>query len=239
MIKASVYLFGLAFLLSAAQSVGAVKIEVKTVHGSGRTEIVTIDSARLAAVENLRHVGDLSKIPPDAWERMSPEQIEKLAKVAMVMGARKPLVMKHIERDEGPGEAPIIPIFGIVFSFSSIVLIVFFIGRHRRATAHEEYELRRAMVEKGVFDPAMVAPRTQKAPRTARMMIWGLVLSLGGLGLTIAGVLEDGIEESGFELAVMLTGVALIIAAQYLTRQAKDEALAGATSDVSEPVDYS
>ena len=161
-------------------------------------------------------------LPSEVFRQLTPEQIEDLAKISIVMGNRG-------NYENGEGGVPIleamIPLVGTVVFFACLGFIFWLILRSRRETAREEHEIRLRMVEKGIYDPSIfvkTSQKTDKAPRTVRMMIWGLILALGGLGLTITGIADSGIDDAGIEMAIMFVGIALIVASEYVRRTGVD-----------------
>jgi len=73
-----------------------------------------------------------------------------------------------------------------------------------------------------VYDPSLLKTE-QKAPRHQRMMVWGLIVSMGGLGIAVMTALSEGLSEAGIGLLVVFIGVGLIAAAGYLRNLAEKE----------------
>lgn len=167
----------------------------------------------------------LAHIPPDAWAKMSPEQIRDLLETAIAEHRREsesglPSFLERV--------ALIVPIVTSATFFGALVLIVFFVARYKQRRSRELHEQHLAMIEKGIDPRQFQAP--PKAPRTQRMMIWGYILSLGGLGWSIRNVAEDGFDDIGIGPILALIGVGLLLAARYvekLRRERETELPAG------------
>ena len=109
---------------------------------------------------------------------------------------------------------------GIILFFIWAIVVTILIYRRRRALESEMYNLRMAAIQNGM-DPRMVSPtQVTGPPRTTAMVIYGLLLALGGLGLTIAEVAGSGLRNAGLELAIMLVGIGLVVGAEYARRTA-------------------
>jgi len=116
------------------------------------------------------------------------------------------------------------PIVGIgvlstALMFGWIPLLIWLYFRSKNRNEQRVHELQLAMVERGM-SPAM---ETQKPRRQSGrwLFVWGLVLTFAGAGLFAAEMADSGLRNAGFELAVMLSGVALLGAAGHLRRAAE------------------
>ena len=117
----------------------------------------------------------------------------------------------------------IITIFGVPILV--LVLIAWFWMRHTTERERHRKETILALTKHGT-DPDLIQPALQTAEssgsRRAGMLVWGLVLALGGFGLTVAEVARAGFGNAGFELFVMLAGVALLISWKAFSGDAPD-----------------
>jgi hypothetical protein len=116
------------------------------------------------------------------------------------------------------------PIVGIgvlstALMFGWIPLLIWLYFRSKNRNEQRVHELQLAMVERGM-SPAI---ETQKPRRQSGrwLFVWGLVLTFAGAGLFAAEVADSGLRNAGFELAVLLAGVALVASAEYLRRTAE------------------
>ena len=221
----------------------AGRIRVQTTFDNDTISITRADSAdttttrlNVAALRSM--LGPSAPVPPEDLERLTPEQIERLAKIAIISRGRHPdSVATEVAADT------VLPIFITAIVFLPIPVIVWLVMRHRREIARDQHELRLAMVQQGTYDPALFAPPSRqmprskdKTPRTTAMVIWGLILSLAGAALLVAEVahsmaihgflngLGRGLGDSGFELLLLTVGVALILAAEYVKRENRGRA---------------
>ena len=231
----------LAFVVLTLAWVGqpeAGRIRVHTTFDDDTISIVRTDSTdttrtRLNVSALRSMLGPSAPVPPEDLERLTPEQIERLAKVAIISRGRRP----DLPGSEIAAEV-IVPIVITAIIFLPIPLIIWLVMRHRREIARDQHELRLAMVQQGTYDPALFAPQSRampktkdRTPRTTAMVIWGLVLSLAGAALLVAEVAQGmaihgflngigrGLGNSGFELLLLTVGVALILAAEYVKRE--------------------
>ena len=227
------------------------EVIVHTTVGDDGVELSTIDSTgdttRIGVARLRRMLSPMAPVPMEDLERLSPEQIERLAKVAII--ARR----DSDTMGEGLATTFLLPIFIVGLMLLAIVLVVWLVTRHRRQLAHEQHELRLAMVQQGTYDPALFAlpqarqlpKNTVKTPKTTSMIIWGLILGLAGVGLLMSEIAEgmarygffqgiaDGFGDSGFELLLIAIGAALILAAEYVKREIRGRA----QSSPTEPMD--
>ena len=130
----------------------------------------------------------------------------------------------------------LIPIVGTLAVFTAPVVIVFLVLMYKGRGKQQLHEERMAMIEKGIFDPALLTPpdaKGKKAPRAHRLMIWGIVLTMAGAGLAIMLVLDDGIGEVGPGILLAFIGLGMMGASRYVTKNLADEA----PSDTSTPPD--
>jgi hypothetical protein len=118
----------------------------------------------------------------------------------------------------------VLGIFALILIFglpvSGLVLIAWFLSRHATERDQLRNEAIKVMADKGL-DPQQVesALRTEPPsgkPRRDMMIAWSLVLALGGFGLTVAEIAHAGLGNAGFELFVMLAGVALLISTRLI-----------------------
>jgi len=106
-----------------------------------------------------------------------------------------------------------------------LVLIVWIWMRHSTDRELHRKEIILALtkteVDPDVIRPALQAPASKKLHRMG-MFVWGLVLALGGLGLTVVEIAHSGLGNAGFELFVMLSGVGLLISWRILSGDSHD-----------------
>ena len=90
-------------------------------------------------------------------------------------------------------------------------ILFWLILRHRWERQRREYEMQIAVLSRGAEPPLPESPAPVRHNRTT-MFIWGIVLTLGGFGLTITEIANSGFGNAGLELAIMLVGAGLLIA---------------------------
>jgi hypothetical protein len=154
------------------------------------------------------HGNALSNVPPEAWAKLTPEQTQELIQQSIVFQPKPPK----------PSDAPVEVVVPIAF-FSAVVLALFFWLRWRMKQSQFVHEQRLAMIAQGIVPPDMSTQPKPAAPRVQKMIVWGWIMALGGVGLSIANVLEDGISEIGWGLVFALVGVGLLMAARYIGGQ--------------------
>ncbi len=197
-----------------ARSAVTVKVDMDSITVGRDSNIVKMikilrgDSARVD-VQN-----PLAAVPPEAWAKLTPEQVQELIETSLVFqkgahGNRLP-EQRSSERVE-----IIVP----VAFFAACVLALFFLMRWRIHQSKLVHEQRLAMIAQGIVPPDMATQPKPAAPRVQKMIIWGWIMALGGVGLSIANVLEDGWSEIGWGLVIMLVGVGLLMAARYIGGQ--------------------
>ena len=209
--KMTLGLLVVALLCAISPVLARVPISVEA---SGDSSSIRTDTSAAGAVASPSS-HPLAQIPPEAWAKMSPFQIQELAERAL--DRQYPSRPKSLLTRLASVEI-IVPVVSVVSVFSFITLVVFFVLKHKRTQAHELHEQRMAMIEKGICDPSFFAP-PPKVPKVQRMMTWGYILALGGLGIiviTIGGPLIG--------LFVVFLGVGLILAARYLEKAKRERA---------------
>jgi hypothetical protein len=113
-----------------------------------------------------------------------------------------------------------IGVLSTVLTFGWIPLLVWLYFRSKNRHGQRLHQLQMAMVAKGM-SPVVEVPKRPPARTGKGLVILGFLLALAGLGLTIAEVADSGLANAGFELAIMLAGIALLVAAEYLRRTAE------------------
>lgn len=218
-----------AILLFVANGTRAVSLRIETHRdgeGEGDSVVLIRDSTRVVLPHGAGNIDSdvLNRIPPEAWAKMSPDQIENIVDKALAA-----------EADESPwgargiGQKPlIIPIVGMAGAFLMPIVIVALVLMSKRRTAQQHHEQRMAMIERGIVDPTLFAQPAEARPapvRSRKMWIWGIVLAFAGFGLLVGEILEDGFGDIGGELMIMLVGIGLIIAARVVdtNRNRRDE----------------
>ena len=171
--------------------------------------------------------------PQDVLERLSHGQIGRIIGGNVPLPPGSPPSLSHTVHEE---ESIVIPIVGILATFTTPVVIVFLILAYKKRAKQQVHEERMAMIEKGIFDPALLVPpdtKAKKAPRAHRLMIWGIVLSMAGVGLDIMIAMDDGIQDVGVGIFVAFIGLGLMAASRYVRRNPPDGDSAVASSDAT------
>ena len=218
MIGASVLLLCAASLTLARARV-SLSIDRDSISIETDTTGTDTSLAWLRAQRSLPSGHPLAGIPPEAWAKMSSDQIQELAEQAL----------KHRDR-EFPRSSVwerveiIVPIVATVSSCAALVLIVFFVVRYKRSRSQQIHEEQLAMIDKGIDPKQLLGP--PKLPWIQRMMIWGYILSLGGAGWTVMNLANIALarggphrEIDGIGPVLALIGVGLILAARYLEKE--------------------
>ena len=132
----------------------------------------------------------------------------------------------------------------IVLIFIWAIVLTILMYRRKRAQERELYELRLAAIQNGL-DPRSVtfpdevrlaAIRGAGGGRSRTFVVWGLLLALGGFGLTVTEIAGSGFRNAGLEMAIMLIGVGLIIGSEYMRRTSivQDDTPDGESEDFAE-----
>lgn len=195
-----------------ARSAVTVKVDMDSITVGRDSNIVKMikilrgDSAQVD-VQN-----PLAAVPPEAWAKLTPEQTQDLIETSLAL--QRPSRHETIPSSDSRVEI-IVP----VAFFAACVLALFFLMRWRIHQSKLVHEQRLAMIAQGIVPPDMTTQPKPAAPRVQKMIIWGWIMALGGVGLSIANVLEDGWSEIGWGVVIMLVGVGLLMAARYIGGQ--------------------
>ncbi len=167
------------------------------------------------------------KLPPEVWAKLDSQQVQEILREAMEVRAQPPAFPEPHFTDVL--EDVLVPIVAILMAFGTPVLIVLLVLRYRRNANKQRHQERMAMIEKGIYDPALADEPTAKerVPSAQRMAVWGMILGFSGVGLSLMNILEDGIREAGLGIVIAMIGAALFAAARYVA-QTKREADAAA-----------
>jgi hypothetical protein len=117
--------------------------------------------------------------------------------------------------------------FAVVVIGAIIVTVISLRQRQRRESEERALKMRMEMIRQGKMPEADDLPSPTPRTRGAGLLIWGLMLSLGGLGMTIAELAGAGLRNAGLELAILLSGIGLLIAYRLLRRGDGKDAVAG------------
>ncbi|OQB36858.1 MAG: hypothetical protein BWY06_02653 [Candidatus Latescibacteria bacterium ADurb.Bin168] len=195
-----------------ARSAVTVKVDMDSITVGRDSNIVKMikilrgDSARVD-VQN-----PLAAVPAEAWAKLTPEQTQDLIETS--------LALQRPPHDETiPSSDSRVEIIVPVAFFAACVLALFFLMRWRMHQSKLVHEQRLAMIAQGIVPPDMTTQPKPAAPRVQKMVIWGWIMALGGVGLSIAKVLEEGWSQIGWGLVIMLVGVGLLMAARYIGGQ--------------------
>lgn len=195
-----------------ARSAVTVKVDMDSITVGRDTNLVKMIRILRGDSTGAQAPNPLAAVPAEAWAKLSPEQTQDLIETSLAL--QRPPHHGPIPSSDSRVEI-IVP----VAFFAACVLALFFLMRWRMHQSKLVHEQRLAMIAQGIVPPDMTTQPKPAAPRVQKMIIWGWIMALGGVGLSIANVLEDGWSEIGWGLVIMLVGVGLLMAARYIGGQ--------------------
>jgi hypothetical protein len=109
------------------------------------------------------------------------------------------------------GAAFAILVLLIIFGLptAGIFLVAWLFYRYRSERDRREWEARLTQ-QNGTVSVPPLQP-TKKRRSTNGLLVWGVVLSLAGFGLTIGELANAGLGNAGMEMAIMFVGLGLLV----------------------------